>query len=440
MSPSLRRPVAVAVTAVTALTMLTGCVRADADATVSSENTVSGTFSFGLNEAVIASMGMSASDMLESEVDPTDELGDAEWAKSIETSEWKEDGFVGVQAKFVDVPLDAFNSELLPALDLYSQDGSTTSVETDFSFSSENGEEPTPASETTATKEPQSQGPDPRYPAPQITRVEDEFRVTGVLDFSKERAAEMSEGNESLDLGMSGEESEGLAAGGGVELSLTFPGKVRSQTGTVEGSTVTWDVPLGKRLEVTATASGSEEVVSDAGKSTKNWGGLAAMIAGLLMLVGAGVGGLLFVRGRRASDGDGAGTTGAGTDLPAELSSRDEDSSLEQPADDYDVDLDAPVAEFEPVVQPAIEDRGPVPVAEQALETFEGRGHPVAERSTEDGAASGRRRADVPVDSAPQAVAQAPSRVEPGWYPTADGAHLRWHDGIQWTEHTHPVQ
>ena len=28
--------------------------------------------------------------------------------------------------------------------------------------------------------------------------------------------------------------------------------------------------------------------------------------------------------------------------------------------------------------------------------------------------------------------------TQPGWYPTADGAYVRWHDGTQWTDHVAP--
>jgi hypothetical protein len=28
--------------------------------------------------------------------------------------------------------------------------------------------------------------------------------------------------------------------------------------------------------------------------------------------------------------------------------------------------------------------------------------------------------------------------TQPGWYPTADGAYVRWHDGVRWTEHVAP--
>lgn len=33
----------------------------------------------------------------------------------------------------------------------------------------------------------------------------------------------------------------------------------------------------------------------------------------------------------------------------------------------------------------------------------------------------------------------APESVTPGWYPTADGQWLRYHDGLQWTEHATPA-
>jgi hypothetical protein len=28
--------------------------------------------------------------------------------------------------------------------------------------------------------------------------------------------------------------------------------------------------------------------------------------------------------------------------------------------------------------------------------------------------------------------------TQPGWYPTADGAYVRWHDGVRWTDHVAP--
>lgn len=44
---------------------------------------------------------------------------------------------------------------------------------------------------------------------------------------------------------------------------------------------------------------------------------------------------------------------------------------------------------------------------------------------------------DVP--AAPSPVGPAVASIAPGWYPTADGAHVRWHDGTGWTEHTQPA-
>lgn len=47
-------------------------------------------------------------------------------------------------------------------------------------------------------------------------------------------------------------------------------------------------------------------------------------------------------------------------------------------------------------------------------------------------------KAAAPAPVAPPVAPAAPS-IAPGWYPTADGAHVRWHDGNDWTAHTQPV-
>lgn len=358
---------------------------------------------FGFNKSVLDSMGMS-SDALISQGDEamTDEFKDKPWADSVKSSEWTKDGFSGTQISFEGVPLDEFNKTILPTLDLYSQDEETTST-----FSTEESIETVVETKTVE--------PDPKYPPVQIKRVDDSFQIAGVIDFSKERSEEMSDG--SVDSGMSDEEADIMAAGGGAELSLTFPGPVTSDTGKVEGNTVTWDVALGERSEVTATASAvkGEPVPAAAEASEKkasNWIGLVAMLVGALLLAGAGAAGVLFWRGRRDIKDE----------ANNEFESAPMDASLPLEvvvSDDYAVDLDAPVQQ---------------PYSEPALEQFAAR--PFSQENEQTPESQGRRRAPVPVDSEPTVPATTPQRIEPGWYPTADGSHLRWHDGTNWTEHT----
>jgi LppM domain len=98
----------------------------------------------------------------------------------------------------------------------------------------------------------------------------------------------------------------GVAAGtGDIRIVVTFPGRVLSHNGQLDGTTVTWRGTLGQDLVMQAVSedSGAEAV------SGSNGGGMVALWIGLAALLAAGlVGFFLYRRSRRAPA---AATTGS---------------------------------------------------------------------------------------------------------------------------------
>ncbi|HKA67499.1 MAG TPA: hypothetical protein VKG85_00115 [Actinomycetes bacterium] len=91
----------------------------------------------------------------------------------------------------------------------------------------------------------------------------------------------------------------GVAAGtGDIRIVVTFPGRVLSHNGSLDGTTVTWTGTLGQDLVMQAVSedSGAESVGGDdSGRTAALWIGLAALLA-------AGAAGfLLYQRNRRAT-------------------------------------------------------------------------------------------------------------------------------------------
>jgi hypothetical protein len=172
--------------------LLAGCFRVDMDVEVSPENTVSGTAVIAIDESLVELSGQSVDEIF-SDVD-TSELPEG---ASVE--EYSEDGFVGQQISFEDVPLAEF-----------------TSSET-FSGSGL-GDELT------------------------IAREGDEFVVTGALDMSGDQFTDTEIPQQFLD-------------NFEFTISITFPGEVISTTGEVDGHTVTWEPAVGKNTVIEARAS-----------------------------------------------------------------------------------------------------------------------------------------------------------------------------------------
>jgi hypothetical protein len=172
--------------------LLAGCFKVDMDLEVAADNTVSGSAIIAVEDSLLELTGQDV-DQLFADMD----LSDLPPGSTAE--EYREDGFVGQQITFAEMPLDEFatNNAL---------SGSGT------------GEELS------------------------IVRQGDEFLVTGGFD-------------------MSGEEFTGTEIPPGImdsfefQISITFPGEVKSATGDIDGNTVTWAPTFGENTRVEAVAS-----------------------------------------------------------------------------------------------------------------------------------------------------------------------------------------
>ena len=172
--------------------LLAGCFKVDMDLEVAADNTVSGSAIIAVEDSLLELTGQDV-DQLFADMD----LSDLPPGSTAE--EYREDGFVGQRITFAEMPLDEFatNNAL---------SGSGT------------GEELS------------------------IVRQGDEFLVTGGFD-------------------MSGEEFTGTEIPPGImdsfefQISITFPGEVKSATGDIDGNTVTWAPTFGENTRVEAVAS-----------------------------------------------------------------------------------------------------------------------------------------------------------------------------------------
>ena len=172
--------------------LLAGCFRVDMDVEVSSDDTVSGTAVIAIDESLIELSGQSADDIF-SDVDRS------ELPEGASVEAYSEDGFVGQQITFEDVPLEEFTSS-----DTFSGSGLGDEL--------------------------------------RIVREGDEFVVTGALDMS---------GDQFTDTEIPQQFLENFE----FTISITFPGEVTSSTGEVDGNTVTWRPQVGENTRIEARAS-----------------------------------------------------------------------------------------------------------------------------------------------------------------------------------------
>ena len=172
--------------------LLAGCFKVDMDLEVAANNTVSGSAIIAVEDSLLELTGQDV-DQLFADMD----LSDLPPGSTAE--EYREGGFVGQKITFAEMPLEEFatNNAL---------SGSGT------------GEELS------------------------IVRQGDEFLVTGGFD-------------------MSGQEFTGTEIPPGImdsfefQISITFPGEVKSATGDIDGNTVTWEPTFGENTRVEAVAS-----------------------------------------------------------------------------------------------------------------------------------------------------------------------------------------
>lgn len=204
-----------------AVLSLTGCIKLDMNLDVQADNTVDGTMVFAVSKQLSELPGFNADDLggpLESPA-----------AGKVTSKPYDDGTWVGTEMQFTDVPLAEFGN-------------------------AEGGDDLT------------------------ITRVGDQFKVSGSLDMSGDDTATPTEGFDPAALGGSAE----------IRIRLTFPGEVVSANGTVDGNSVTWTPKFGETLDIAAVAN-----AEPSGSST-TWLLVGGLLVGLLV-----VGGFLVATMRR---------------------------------------------------------------------------------------------------------------------------------------------
>ena len=175
--------------------LLTGCFRVNFDLEVSPENTVAGTAVIAVDQDLLELSGQSV-DQFFSEADLSDLPANA----SID--DYEDDGFVGKQVTFDDVPLDEFQQN-----------------ET-LSGAGASGE------------------------SLSIVREGDEFVVDGGFDMSGPEFTGQEVPQQFLD-------------NFEFRITMTFPGPVTSSTGEIDGNSVTWKAALTQPMPITLEFSGT---------------------------------------------------------------------------------------------------------------------------------------------------------------------------------------
>ena len=174
--------------------LLTGCLRVNLDVEVTPENTVSGTAIFAVDESLLKLSGQSADQLLK-------DMNVSDLPAGATTAKYQEDGFIGQRITFDDVTLAEFTGN-----NALSGSGAGSGDELN------------------------------------IARRGDEFHVTGAVDMSGPDFTGTEVPKQFL------ENFE-------FTISITFPGKVKSATGTIDGNKVTWQPKFGENTPVEAVAS-----------------------------------------------------------------------------------------------------------------------------------------------------------------------------------------
>jgi hypothetical protein len=161
---------------------------------INSDKTVSGTLIYAISDA-LSELGTTSE-----ESDPTTDLFDTT-AKGVTISEYKQDGYTGTKIVLDRVPIEAFNKE----------GGETGGF--------------------------------------QIIREDNKITLKGELDLSSADADQLEESDWGAALAKS------LFATADLDISVKFPVKVLSTTGTIseDGRTVSWKPQLGEKVDLTTT-------------------------------------------------------------------------------------------------------------------------------------------------------------------------------------------
>jgi hypothetical protein len=201
--------------------LLSGCIKVDLDLTVSPDNTASGTATMAIDKQLLRLSGAGVDDFLrESNFTAPGSADDSS------TAPYEDGTFVGRTVTFRGASLSDVNGS--------GGDGDL-----------------------------------------RIVRQGDEFRVTGVLDLSIPTDA--TNGDPQVDA-----MTKRALRTADIRIELTFPGRVISSNGAVEGNSVTWRPKLGESTELRAVAS----AVPSSSSSSPWW---IAIVAGVLLVVAAAV-------------------------------------------------------------------------------------------------------------------------------------------------------
>jgi hypothetical protein len=172
--------------------LLAGCFKVNMDVEVTPENTVSGTAVIAVDDSLLRLSGQSADELFQDM-----DLSDLPPGASVDP--YEEDGFVGQQITFDDVSLEDFRGN-----DTLSGAGADDQLD--------------------------------------IVRQGDEFLVSGAIDMSGQEFTGTEVPEEFMD-------------NFEFQISITFPGEVKSATGAIDGNTVTWEPRIGENTRVEAVAS-----------------------------------------------------------------------------------------------------------------------------------------------------------------------------------------
>lgn len=190
-APRRRRPVSVALLALTAMVALSGCFKLDMELELASDDTVDGSVVVAAQRSFAELAG--GEDALRESLsqDGGGLVGEQPSSGSVEAKDYEDDDWIGVEYVIDDVPLEEFGG------------GETGDLS--------------------------------------ITRDGDEFVVSGSMDLTG-GVSDDPAANAMLD------EAE-------IEISITFPGAIVSSNGEEDGNTVTWTPVAGEVLEVDAVGS-----------------------------------------------------------------------------------------------------------------------------------------------------------------------------------------
>ena len=174
--------------------LLAGCFKVNMDVEVSPENTVSGSAVIAVDESILQLSGQSADQLFR-------DMNLSDLPAGATVGPYEEDGFIGREITFDDMPLEAFTQNNT----LSGSSGGT-------------GEELN------------------------IVRQGDEFHVTGAFNMT---------GSEFTGTEIPEQFLESFE----FRISITFPGEVKSATGEIDGNTVTWEPRIGQSNPIEAVAS-----------------------------------------------------------------------------------------------------------------------------------------------------------------------------------------